>query len=331
MSAWTRPKVFSRDVAEAMAASIDRMPDVVADLYDAYNAHDPSRAVVQYAEAGAHEEVPTGRVSRGRSAIRDGLERFFAAFPDAHWEPEHATDDGRRAVVGYRLTGTLQAPLGPFSAEGQRLDIRGVHVLEVNRNDRIEQSADYWDAATFTRQMGAPRLTDAPRDSVVQPEIFRHAMRLLAGGVVVVTAVVEGRPWGLTVSACCSLTVDPPRILVSLDSRTVSWKSISSSRNFGVALLGAGQVAVAQACSATGKPKFIEEFVLDPDDVPDAEAPVVREALVHLDCHMEASYEIGDHRLIVGQVQAATSTDDGSSDPLVYFERRFRGIGVPLA
>ncbi len=73
--------------------------------------------------------------------------------------------------------------------------------------------------------------TPDPAATGFAPDAFRHAMRLLAGGVVVVTTRVDGRPWGLTVSACCSLTAAPPRVLVSLDARTAAPGTRSARRS----------------------------------------------------------------------------------------------------
>ena len=68
-------------------------------------------------------------------------------------------------------------------------------------------------------------------------DVFRQAMRKLPGGVVMVTTRVGGRPWGLTISSCCSMTAEPPQILISLESARPAvsrcWR-----RCFGVGILG---------------------------------------------------------------------------------------------
>jgi ketosteroid isomerase-like protein len=59
------------------------------------------------------------------------------------------------AAVTYVLTGTLQQRLGPFEPQGQKLELRGVHVFEVD-GGLIRQTEDYWDTGTFGRQMRMP-------------------------------------------------------------------------------------------------------------------------------------------------------------------------------
>jgi steroid delta-isomerase-like uncharacterized protein len=120
----------------------------------AYNGHDADAAAALYAPDGRHVEVAQGQTREGRAAIHAGLGDFLASFPDAHWEPDAviAADDG--VAIPYVLTGSLQAPLGPFAAQGQRVEFRGVHVLRVSDGEIVE-SCDYWDSGTFGRQMRA--------------------------------------------------------------------------------------------------------------------------------------------------------------------------------
>lgn len=121
-------------------------------LYEAYNRHDADAVAALYAPHGEHEDVAFGRPKRGPEAIAGGLRYFFAAFPDAHWDTSDRLADDGRAVARYVLTGTLQSDMGPFTAAGQRIEIRGVQVLET-AGGRIQRSQDFWDGATFERQM----------------------------------------------------------------------------------------------------------------------------------------------------------------------------------
>jgi len=59
--------------------------DALTSLYDAYNGHSPSQVAALYRTDGRHVEVAQGNERSGRDAIREGLARFFEAFPDAHW------------------------------------------------------------------------------------------------------------------------------------------------------------------------------------------------------------------------------------------------------
>lgn len=126
---------------------------LVETLYAAYNAHDAAAVGKLYHPDGEHEDIAHGKPKRGADAIIAGLKTFFGWFPDAHWE--------RRSVIGgsddlvaitYVLSATLQSQMGPVAPCGQRIQLKGAHVLLV-RDGLIQRSEDYWDASTFQRQL----------------------------------------------------------------------------------------------------------------------------------------------------------------------------------
>jgi steroid delta-isomerase-like uncharacterized protein len=130
-----------------------KIASAAARLYDAYNRHDPAAVSRLYAADATHEDIAQGRPKTGPDEIAAGLAKFFGWFPDAHWEPQsQILGAGGREAATYLLTATLQAPMGPVAARGQEISLRGVHVLEL-RDGLIKRSEDYWDAASFQRQL----------------------------------------------------------------------------------------------------------------------------------------------------------------------------------
>lgn len=136
---------------------------VLERLHSAYNRHDARAAVVLYTADGEHEDVAGGAPRRGREAIAEGLHRFLRSVPDAHWETIDIVAEGDREVARYVLTGTLRGDMGPFRATGQRIALRGVHVLDLEAG-AIARCEDYWDAATFARQVGADPPAPQPHE-----------------------------------------------------------------------------------------------------------------------------------------------------------------------
>jgi flavin reductase (DIM6/NTAB) family NADH-FMN oxidoreductase RutF len=158
---------------------------------------------------------------------------------------------------------------------------------------------------------------------------LRDAMRMLPSGVVLVTVVLDGRPWGLTISSCSSLTMEPPLLVVSLRTDTVTCRSIADRGTFGLAVLGADLVDLARIGSATGAPKFIDDWC-DPASLEEG-APRVRGALYHLGCEAVATHVHGDHTLIVGGPLRSHAGRPADAEPLVYVDRAFRRVGDALA
>jgi flavin reductase (DIM6/NTAB) family NADH-FMN oxidoreductase RutF len=151
--------------------------------------------------------------------------------------------------------------------------------------------------------------------------VFRQAMGHLAAGVVVVTTYISGRPWGMTVSACCSISLSPPTLLVSLMSETVAARQIVESGSFGVSILGEGAEELARFGSKPGFPKFLDEKQCDL--FPESLSPAVAGALAHIDCVLTNSISVADHRLFIGEMRVGRNI---SGEPLVYFGRSFRRL-----
>lgn len=128
--------------------------DVIDDLFAAYNAHDVDAVAACYRSDGRHEDVAAGQAKQSPAAIRDGLAYFLAAFPDARWTVAGQLGDAGRSVAWYTLDAVLRNDFGPFRAPGQRLSLRGVQVV-THDGGLIVRSSDYWDMATFRRQMTA--------------------------------------------------------------------------------------------------------------------------------------------------------------------------------
>lgn len=129
-----------------------------------------------------------------------------------------------------------------------------------------------------------------------------------AGGVVLVTSRVAGRPWGMTVTAFASVSVDPPTVLVSLGSDTTSARAIAATGAFGVTILGRDQAALAQHGATPGEPKFLEE-------------DAVEKALASLDCTVVDAIDVADHVVFFGRVLRARRRSGGA--PLLYHGREY--------
>jgi flavin reductase (DIM6/NTAB) family NADH-FMN oxidoreductase RutF len=169
---------------------------------------------------------------------------------------------------------------------------------------------------------------DPPGPAPVDGVSFRGAMRLLAGGVVMITSRVGDRAWGMTVSACSSLSADPPQLLVCVRDDTVTAKAIAADGVFGVSILGVRHRDVAQLGAAPGQPKFVDAACFSPpaSSSPDR-LPRVVGALCHLDCAVKNMSRIGDHQVIVGLVtHTEESSDHRAEGPLVYFDRGYRRL-----
>jgi flavin reductase (DIM6/NTAB) family NADH-FMN oxidoreductase RutF len=145
---------------------------------------------------------------------------------------------------------------------------------------------------------------------------FREAMAGVCTPVAVVTAMAGPAPYGTTVSAFTSLSMDPPMVLVSLDRSSDLLAVIDGSRRFGLNILGAQQPELAVNFARKGGPaKFggVEWQV-------GGQVPRLPGATGFLACEVADLVAGGDHVVVFGRVLSA---DTAPARPLTYHARAF--------
>lgn len=159
---------------------------------------------------------------------------------------------------------------------------------------------------------------------------FRTVCGRFATGVTVVTAVVDGEPYGMTANAFCSVSLDPPLVLVCIDRRAAFHDRVARAGAFAVNLLAARQREISDRFAGR-RPDLADRFSGLAWRPGATGAPVLDGGLGHLDCRLWAAYDGGDHTIYVGQVvDAAVVGGADADDPLLFFASRYRSIGGPL-
>ncbi|WP_035101508.1 flavin reductase family protein [Aneurinibacillus terranovensis] len=153
---------------------------------------------------------------------------------------------------------------------------------------------------------------------------FRESMSRLATGVTIVMTEMDGRPWGLTVSACCSLSMEPPLILVSLATKAASTQAIINNDRFSVSILAEDQIEAAKSGAKPGTPKFFEHFV----ETQDGFNYEVKNALATIHCKVENTIPAGDHTIFIGLVKNVVLGE--SKSPLLHFNRQFGAFNTSV-
>ena len=157
----------------------------------------------------------------------------------------------------------------------------------------------------------------------VTPDDFRSALSRFPSGITVVTSVdSSGVPHGITVSAFCSVSLDPPLVLVCIEKTTGSYNALLESGFFAVNILAAGQDAISERFSLAMPDKF--ESIAHRKGI--GGVPLLDEALVTLECKLRNAFDGGDHAIFVGEVENAGIRD---GDPLVYFHGSYRDLLDP--
>lgn len=154
---------------------------------------------------------------------------------------------------------------------------------------------------------------------------FRNAMRRLATTVSIITCLDEEGWHGMTATAVTSVCIDPPAILVCVNTATYFYRCLSSSGSFCVNLLGSHHVGISQGFG--GDLKGVERFQSGNWTLT-RKLPCLMDAQATLFCKTATRTHFGTHGIFIGGVEEARFS--GEATPLVYQDGHY-ATTVPLA
>ena len=158
-------------------------------------------------------------------------------------------------------------------------------------------------------------------------DTFRKSMRLLAGGVTIVTSAFEGKRSGLTATAVCSLALAPPRILASINVTGNTFQIVARSRCMSVNLLASDHEHLAERFAAKRAALDEDRFIYGEWKERVTGAPVLADALAALDCRVTDIIPLDTHAILIGVVEDVLFGPRRL--PLIHFEAGYTSVLVP--
>ena len=149
---------------------------------------------------------------------------------------------------------------------------------------------------------------------------FRSSLRLIASTVALVTAAHDNRRGGLTATATCSLSVDPPLMLVCVNRRARTHGFMRESDRFCINYLGAQHGELARLFSVQLEDSE-GKFSIGTWGVSAFGNPILLDSLATIECSVHRRIDEGTHSVFIGTVLAATKRSE--FDPLVYVQGGF--------
>ncbi len=155
---------------------------------------------------------------------------------------------------------------------------------------------------------------------------FRRAMGHFATGITTVTTVLDGKYYGITVNAFCSVSLNPPLVLISIDKTTKTHAVLAQSRVYAVNILSENQQEYS-ARFARREGDSVKTF----DDIKfttgETGSPLFEEALAYADCRVVAEYEGGDHTLFMAEVlDIHYNQSEKIPEPIIYYRSNYRSL-----
>jgi steroid delta-isomerase-like uncharacterized protein len=133
--------------------SPDQIRRLVHELYAAWSLHEPERLDAIFAEDAAYEDVAGAQLVRGKEAIKELLRAAYAWAPDFRVAMKSLIVAGDTAATEWVSEGIQTGPIGELPASGNSFRLRGASILTF-RDGKIAKVIDYYDMATFLRQLG---------------------------------------------------------------------------------------------------------------------------------------------------------------------------------
>lgn len=154
----------------------------------------------------------------------------------------------------------------------------------------------------------------------IAPELFRKACGFWATGVSIVTTCdLAGKPYGLTMNAVTSLSLDPPLFLICVDNKSDTLEPMRQSRVFCINVLEETQQELSNAFAKKGTDKF-QGVSYEPGITG---APLLGGRLMGIECAVTAIHEGGDHHVFIGEVRQVSLAENDAATPLLYYRGRY--------
>ncbi|HSJ65645.1 MAG TPA: flavin reductase family protein [Gemmatimonadaceae bacterium] len=155
----------------------------------------------------------------------------------------------------------------------------------------------------------------------VDQATFRSVLGRFASGVTIITVRDGDVDHGMTASAFCSLSLDPPLTLVCVDRSTRMHELLTVAEAYAVSLLASHQEAISRRFAEPPDDTRFDGIGFDRGVTG---APLLHEALAHVECEVVDRHAGGDHTIIIGRVIAADAWD---ARPLLYYRGGYAELG----
>ncbi|WP_113719830.1 flavin reductase [Arthrobacter dokdonensis] len=269
------------------------------------------------------------RTSKATGATVDitGLKAEIAAvreaFPDLRTTIDDIVEGAETVAVFWTSTGTHTRDYLGVPATGLSVQTRGSNIL-ILKEGRITRETVTWDGSELLAALGIRPLRGiaAPEGGagVDFPELDVNMMkafnRQFITGVTVVTTMDGETPKGLAANSYCSVSIEPPLVLVCVQKSSSTYPALFSSSHLGINILGTEQKETVSVFASKAQDKFAE---LDWHEGPKG-SPLLDGSAASLEAEIQERFQARTHTVFICRVRHAEIAD---TPPMVYKAGRF--------
>jgi flavin reductase (DIM6/NTAB) family NADH-FMN oxidoreductase RutF len=151
---------------------------------------------------------------------------------------------------------------------------------------------------------------------------FKKGMRHLAASVCLITTRHDAERGGLTATAVCSVSAEPPQLLVCVNREASAHPLIVASRIFAVNVLAPEHRKIAERFAGMDGVEGDDRFVdMGQWRTLTTGAPVLGGCPVTFDCQVVSTMVAGTHTIVIGEIVDVTL--DPANLPLLYADGAF--------
>jgi flavin reductase (DIM6/NTAB) family NADH-FMN oxidoreductase RutF len=143
--------------------------------------------------------------------------------------------------------------------------------------------------------------------------MFRNAMGKFPTGVTVITTEVDGEPFGMTVNAFMSVSLNPKLVVISVGNQARMLKRIQQSKRYAINILSESQQELSAVFAGQKNVNSVEFSTVDG-------LPVLKDSIATITCKVVEEFVAGDHTLFFGEVMDIITRE---GEPLIYFQGKY--------
>jgi steroid delta-isomerase-like uncharacterized protein len=264
------------------------------------------------------------RTSKATGATVDlaGLKSEIAAvreaFPDLRTTIDDVVEGDGMVAVFWTSTGTHTNEYLGVPATGLTVQTRGSNIL-VLEDGKILRESVTWDGSELLAGLGirplrgiaSPAAAEAGDAVELELDLMKAFNRQFVTGVTVVTTKEGDKPRGLAANAYCSVSLEPPLVLVCVQKTSSTYPALFSSSHLGINILGTDQRATVGVFASKSADKFAE---VDWHEGPKG-SPLLTGSAASLEAEIQERFQAKTHTVFICRVRHAEIADTA---PMVY-------------
>ncbi|OAP50177.1 flavin reductase family protein [Sinorhizobium saheli] len=158
---------------------------------------------------------------------------------------------------------------------------------------------------------------------MIRTDDFREAMQRFAGPVTAITTIENGVPSGLMATAVCSLSAEPPSLIVCINKSASAHDAILRLGFFGVSVLPDTLKAFADHFArAKGADRFEGALWI----MQETGAPLLAGASVAFDCRIAHAHDGYSHTILVGLIHEILLPNENADRCLLWHRKGFVSV-----